>query len=64
MATRASAAVRQRRPKERAKQSLAGRYPLHLDHSQHFMGLHHMPAKALTDSFMDSALARCHQLHL
>ena len=27
MATRASAAVRQRRPKEKAKQRLAGRYP-------------------------------------
>ena len=43
-------AARQRRPKERAKQHLAGCYPLHSDHSQHFVGLHHMPAEALTHS--------------
>ena len=50
MAKGASVAARQRRPKERAKQCLAGHYSLHSDHSQHFVGIHHMPAEVLTHS--------------
>ena len=55
MATRASAAAIQRRPKERAKQCLAGHYSLHSDHSQHFVGFHCTPAEALTHSLQSKA---------